>query len=123
MSEMEEKLSSILGNPQMMQQIMSMAQALGQSQPQEAHRDPPPKPETPEPPSFSGLDPGMLQKLSGLTKQSGMDQNQQALLRALSPYISRERCAKREKAMRAAKIARAASVFLNSGGLQLLSGR
>ena len=32
MDNMEDKLSSILGNPQMMSQIMSMAQALGQSQ-------------------------------------------------------------------------------------------
>ena len=64
-----------------------------------------------------------MQKLAGLTRQSGIDQNQQALLRALTPYISRERRNKLEKAMRAAKIARTASAFLNSGGLQMLSGR
>ena len=29
MDEMEEKLGSILNNPQMMQQIMSMAQSMG----------------------------------------------------------------------------------------------
>ena len=41
MEGMEEKLNAILGNPQMMQQIMSMAQAMGQqSQPKEE-----PKPE------------------------------------------------------------------------------
>lgn len=64
-----------------------------------------------------------MQQLAGLTRQSGIDQNQQALLRALTPYISRERRNKLEKAMRAAKIARTASAFLNSGGLQMLSGR
>ena len=32
MSEMEEKLGAILSNPQMMQQIMSLAQAMNSSQ-------------------------------------------------------------------------------------------
>ena len=32
MAEMEDRLNAILGNPQMMQQIMSMAQTLGQTQ-------------------------------------------------------------------------------------------
>lgn len=64
-----------------------------------------------------------MQKLAGMTRQSGIDKNQQALLRALSPYISRERSAKLEKAMRAAKMARLASAFLNAGGLDMLTGR
>ena len=122
MSEMEEKLASILGNPQMMQQIMAMAQAMGNSNAPESRQEPPPKPE-PQEPSPPGPDLGAMQKLAGLTRQSGIDQNQQALLRALTPYISRERRNKLEKAMRAAKIARTASAFLNSGGLQMLSGR
>lgn len=122
MSEMEEKLASILGNPQMMQQIMSLAQAMGNSNPAEEQQEAPPKPAQ-SAALPSGLDLGTMQKLAGLTRQNGIDQNQQALLRALSPYISRERRAKLEKAMRAAKIARMASAFLNSGGLQMLSGR
>ena len=31
MSEMEDQLGAILGNPQMMEKIMSLAQSLGQS--------------------------------------------------------------------------------------------
>ena len=38
-------------------------------------------------------------------------------------YLTRERIRKLENAMRAAKLARMASVFMNSGGLQLLTGR
>lgn len=49
MSEMEEKLTSILGNPQMMQQIMAMAQAIGNSNAPESRQEPPPKPEPQEP--------------------------------------------------------------------------
>ena len=113
MSEMEEKLSSVLSNPQMMQQIMSMAQSLGQTAPS----DPAPSQEIPQP------DMAMIQKLSGLAGQSRIDPNQQALLQALNPYLSRSRVHKLEKAMRAVKMARLASGFLNQGGLSLLTGR
>ena len=122
MSEMEEKLGAILNNPQMMQQIMSLAQTMNQSTPSEPRKEEPPQ-QSSAPSALPNLDLGMVQKLSGLARQSGVDNNQQALLRALSPYISRERVAKLERAMRAAKMARAASAFLNSGGLQLLTGR
>lgn len=114
MSELEDKLGSILGNPQMMQQIMSLAQSMGQSTPA------PPPQESPAPPN---LDPKMLSTLSGIFAQSQMDGNQQNLLKALGPYVSGQRLHKLEKAMRAARLARAASGFLNSGGLQLLQGR
>ena len=118
MDGMEEKIGTILSNPEMMQQIMAMAQALGQSQnpPQQESSK---KDSTP----LQDFDPGMLQKLSGFARQSGVTSEEQALLKALRPYLSRDRVGKLEKAMRAAKMARFASSFLNSGGLQLLSGR
>ena len=116
MEGMEEKLNAILGNPQMMQQIMSMAQAMGQQQ-EESKPEPPPQTGTP------GLDMAMIQKLSGIARQSSIDKNQQNLLRALGPYLSRERIAKLEKAMRAAKIAGIASTALAGSGISLLSGR
>ena len=119
MSEMEEKLGAILNNPQMMQQIMAMAQAMGGGQQQRQEER---KPE-PTPAPIPNFDPKMLQSLAGMAQQNGVDQNQQALLRALSPYLSRERVSKLERAMRAARMAGAASAFLNSGGLQLLTGR
>lgn len=115
MSEMEEKLSSVLSNPQMMQQIMSMAQSLGQSSPQP--QSPPPVQDSPQ------MDMAVVQKLAGLAGQSGIDQQQRALLQALHPYLSHNRVNKLEKAMRAAKMARLASGFLNQGGLSLLTGR
>ena len=117
MEEMEDKLGAILNNPQMMQQIMSMAQALGQSQASQ------PEPAKQEAPSLPAFDPGMIQKFSGLAQQTGITRDEQSLLKALSPYLSRDRIDKLEKAMRAAKMAKLASGFLNSGGLQLLMGR
>lgn len=123
MSEMEEKLGAILSNPQMMQQIMSMAQAMSPPPEPQGRPEQPPEPAPPvsAPPALPDF--SVMQKLAGMTRQSGIDKNQQALLRALSPYISRERSAKLEKAMRAAKMARLASAFLNAGGLDMLTGR
>lgn len=120
MSEMEEKLGAILNNPQLMQQIMSMAQAMGNNH---APKQEAPKQPEPSPASSQNLDPRLIQSLARLAQQNGVDQNQQALLRALSPYLSRDRVSKLERAMRAARMAGAASVFLNSGGLQMLTGR
>lgn len=113
MDDMEQKLGTILNDPKLMQQIMSMAKALEQGsaeQPQEA-------------PPFPEIDPGMLQKLTGFASQGKIDQQQRALLSALGPYLSQERVSKLEKAMRAQKMARMASVFLGQNGLSLLKGR
>ena len=113
MDQMEDKIGAILNNPQLMGQIMNMAQSLGASQP------PPQQEASPLP----NLDPGMLQKIASMAGQSGIDNNQQALLRALNPYLSNRKVEKLEKAMRAAKMARLASGFLGQGGLSMLMGR
>ena len=118
MDGMEDKLNAILGNPQMMQQIMSMAQAMGQQEEQK----PEPQPQ-PQQSIGGGLDIATIQKLGSIARQSGIDKNQQNLLRALGPYLSRERIIKLEKAMRAAKIAGIASTALSASGLSLLTGR
>ena len=114
MAEMEDKIGAILNNPQMMQQIMSMAQSFSNSAPAP---DPPPSNAMPP------IDLGLLQKLSGLAQQSGIDKREQALLQALSGYLHSDRIGKLEKAMRAAKLAKFASSALGNGGLQSLLGR
>lgn len=111
MDDMEQKLNSILGNPEMMGKIMSLAQSFGQ-QKQEA---PPAPPQ--QAPSMPNIDPAMLQKIAGFMQHSGIDRNQQALLKALKPYLSAQRLSKLEKAMRAARVASFASTALGSGGL------
>ena len=110
MSEMEEKLNSVLNNPQMMQQIMAMAQSMGAQSPKEDS--------SPKTDPMPDIDLGMLQKLSGLAGQSSIDKNQRSLLHALGPYLSRERIGKLEKAMRAARMARMASSLMSSGALK-----
>ena len=110
MSELEEKLGALLANPQLMQQISSLVQAMGQ--PSQPAPSPPPMPEpSPPEPDFS-----QLQGLASLLQNNRTDANQQALLRALSPYLSPWRVGKLERAMRASKMAGLASVLLRGDG-------
>ena len=126
MDDMEAKMGAILNNPEMMQQIMSMAQSLSQGQ-----QAPAPTPAAPQPAepsqqamgSIGEIDLSMLQKITGIAKQTGIDSNQQTLLRALNPYLSSQRITKLERAMRAAKLANLASSFLGTQGLKSLLGR
>lgn len=122
MDDMEQKLGAVLNNPQLMQQIMGMAQTLSQSQNDQNTQSNPPPHNEPNPP-LPNIDFSLLQKLSGLSRQGCIDKEQQALLNALCPYLARDRIHKLERAMRAAKMAKMASEFLNAGGLQILTGR
>ena len=115
MSEMEEKLNTVLSNPQMMQQIMSMAQSLGQSSSAQK--------ETVTGEVQPPIDLALVQKLSGLAGQSAIDSDQRALLQALHPYLSHNRVIKLEKAMRAAKMAKIATSALGGRGMNPFQGR
>lgn len=112
MSELEEKLNALLRDPQLMQQIAGLAQTMGGVPPTQA-------PQVPEEVAAEQhtLDPSQLNLLMQAVNRSGVDQNQHALLHALSPYLSNVRIKKLERAMRAAKIAGSASVLFKSGSL------
>ena len=113
MDELHEQLNGILNDPAAMQKIMSMAQALGGDSSQNKQ----------ERSAFADFDLGMVQKLSGLASQSSIDKREQALLRALGAYLSKDRIGRLEKAMRAAKMAKLASSSLGQGGLLSSIGR
>ena len=117
MDEMEEKLGSILNNPQMMQQIMSMAQSMGNQN--TGKQESPSRQEA----VFPEIDMATIQKISGLAQRSSIDKREQALLRALGAYLSKDRIGKLEKAMRAAKIAKIASSALSQRGAVHSAGR
>lgn len=122
MDDMEQKISAILGNPQMMSQLMTMAQSLSGTQQEATQGEPVSQPQksTAIP---AGFDMNMIQKVAGIAQRTGIDRNQQQLLRALSPYLRKERITKLEKAMRAARIAGLATSILGSNGTLLNSGR
>lgn len=121
MDDLEKQLGAVLKDPQMMGQLMAMAQSL-QSQLGEggSPSQPPSQPAKSPPPSQQPVpdlpDLGMLQKMAGLFRGGSIDQEQQALLKALRPFLSQGRLEKLERAMRAAKLAQMAS----AGGQGLL---
>ena len=117
MDDLENKLGAILNDPNMMQQIMSMAQSMGGSGP--SKQDAPPRQES----ILPEIDMAAIQKISSLAQTSSIDKREQALLRALGAYLSKERIGKLEKAMRAAKIAKIASSALGQRGIPSLTGR
>lgn len=118
MNELEEKLNALLSNPQLMQQVAGLAQAMGST-----NADTPRQSQEDTKDAFPSLDPKQMQFIMQAMNQNGVDRNQKALLHALTPYLSSVRINKLERAMRAAKIAGTASQFINSGGVQLLTGR
>ena len=83
MDDLETKLGEILSNPQMMQQIMGLAQSLGQASGNTGVNAPPSVPDL-----------SAMQAISGVLSQSNMDAQQRNLLNALSPYLNQERIRK-----------------------------
>ena len=67
MDELENKLGAILGNPEMMEKIAAFAQTLGPRETAGCDENPQNAPPVPE------FDPSMLQKLSGIAGQTGID--------------------------------------------------
>ena len=110
MDDLESKLSAIMGNPEMMEKIMALANSMGNAESTQ-------KADTPPPTSVPQIDLSMLQKLSGMAGQNNIDSNQKNLLNALGPYLSRQRLGKLERAMRAAKMAGLATTILPNLGL------
>ena len=108
MAEFEEKLQSILGNPELMGQIMTMAGAMNQQQP------PPPPPQQPT----AGLpfDPGAMAGMMQMLKATQLEPRQRQLIQALRGFVPDDRLVRLEKAMQASLIAKFASAAMNQGG-------
>ena len=117
MSGMEDQLGAILSDPEMMAKIQSLARSLGQ--PEELPKGASP-PSTPSGVSAGDLE--MVKAFTGFARGTEIDKDQRALLKALSPYVSREKTAKLERAMRAAKLAQQATGLMESGALKKLTG-
>lgn len=113
MNEFEDKLSSILSNPEEMAKITRLAgQLMGGNAPGE--NEPPPSTAQPE---DGGFDPGMLGRLQGLMGSlSGKSDDKAGLFKALAPYLREERRVKLQKALRLAKAAKLAGAALGEFG-------
>ncbi len=140
MAEFDDKLNSILSNPDAMSQIMQLAQSLGGGA---REPTPPPPPDQPggqpggpawgnppqaAPPSAGGggdllssllggggLDMGLLTRLLPLIQELGgqRDSNARNLLYALRPYLRSDRQEKVERALQLARLFHLGKKFLS----------
>ena len=122
MAEFDEKLNSILSNPDAMSQIMQLAQSLGGGGPQQSESPPPP---APPPPSggggdllsslAGGLDPKLISRFLPLIQELGgqWDSNARNLLYALRPYLKSDRQEKIERALQLARLFHLGKKFLS----------
>ena len=135
MAEFDEKLNSILANPDAMAQIMQLAQSLSGDNQSPAPPPPPtpappqqPSPRPPAPPPqgganllsslAGGMDPSLLMKLMPLIQELGSqnDSNARQLLYALRPYLKPERQEKVERALQLARLFHLGKKFLSEWG-------
>ena len=141
MAEFDDKLNSILSNPDAMSQIMQLAQSLGGGGAQESAPPPPPDqpggqpggpawgnpPQAAPPPAGGGgdllsslvggggLDMGLLTRLLPLIQELGgqRDSNARNLLYALRPYLRSDRQEKVERALQLARLFPLGKKFLS----------
>ena len=102
MDDLERQLNSILSDPKQMEQIAGLARSLMGDGTQGT---------TPEP----GPDTALLGRIASLM-QSGGEGREQALLKAMAPYLSEKRRGKLDNALRLAKLARIARLAMEQGG-------
>lgn len=136
MAEFDEKLNSLLSNPDAMAQIMQMAQSLSGSGQEQAAPPPPQQPQQAAPPLSwpgqgqqpsqpsqgadllssltGGMDPKLMLKLLPLVQELGgqQDSNARQLLYALRPYLKPERQDKIERALQLARLFHLGKKFL-----------
>ena len=124
MAEFDEKLNSILSNPDAMSQIMQLAQSLGGGGEAVSPPPTPPPPQPPQPPPMGGdllssltggMDPKLISRLLPLIQELGgqRESNARNLLYALRPYLRAERQDKVERALQLARLFHLGKQFLS----------
>lgn len=115
MSEFEDKLQAILGDPDAMSQIMSLAQSIGGNAPEQSgpdtHAEEPASPFS----MLGDLDPRLLQVgMQLLSEYNAGDDRKTALLTALRPFVRENRYAKVDQAIQIAKLSRIIRVAIDA---------
>ena len=129
MAEFDDKLNSILSNPDAMSKIMQLAQSLGGGGGDQPNAPPPsqPPPVQQPPPAGGGgdllsslmggggLDPKLLSRLLPLIQELGgqRESNARNLLYALRPYLRSDRQEKVERALQLARLFHLGKKFLS----------
>ena len=116
MSQLDEKLNQLLGDPAAMAQVMQLAQQLsGTLGEGGGGGSPPPPPPAPAPPPepAAPLLTRMLPLMQSLTQTSGPTQQ---LLTALRPFLREEKQEKLQRAAQLAKLIHLGKQFLTEWG-------
>ena len=107
MDDLEQTIGRILGDPEAMAGILSMAKGLGLgTPPPDSGADPPPQEQTPPDSAISAL----------LAEAGQLGGKHTALLQALRPILREERREKLDRAVRAARISRMAGFAIRTLG-------
>ncbi len=118
MDNMNDMLNSVLGDPESLRQIQELADMLkdetGDSS-QDKNAD-----TASENDSSDGFDPAMLMSIMGAVSAAGGDDKNRSLILALKPYLSSERQARADKAVKFLKMYAVFNELKKSGMLNNL---
>ncbi len=118
MSELQDKLSQILNNPEALAQVQSLGQQLGLAPKKQESEKPPESPKA-QPPALGGLmNDDMLKtitRLAPLMSSVKEDDNTTRLLNALRPFLSEEKQERLDKAEKMLKLFKLMPLLKNSG--------
>lgn len=114
MADLENALDQLLGDPEAMAQIMSLAERLKEPPGSGGAAPPPAEADTSDAPAPGPAAPdlGQLAPLLAQLQKGGGDARSDALLQALRPFLSEERRRKLDKAVRLSALARTARTAL-----------
>lgn len=119
MDDLEQRIQSVLSDPEQMQQVLNMARAFGVSIPESGEPEareqesPPPAQDIPPQP---GVD-AFSEPVSQLLQQAGkLEKRQENLLNALKPFLKPNRREKIDRAMQVARLSHLAGYALRSRG-------
>lgn len=116
MSELEDKINSILADPEQMDKITKMARSLMGGGNTESGSGTESRGEG-DALAGLGLDAASLQRLGRLLSRSGEQKPQErALLEAMKPYLSEKRRSKMDKAIKLARLAKIARLAMGEMG-------
>lgn len=105
MSDFEEKLNKLLGDPAEMERFAGFAKSLMSGAAEEA-----PMPEAPE------IDPTLLSKLNKLMSGKAENGRDARLLEAMRPFLSEKRRGKMDRAIKLARLAGIAEIAASQLG-------
>jgi len=109
LSELEDRINSVLSDPEQMERIMGMAKSLmgGREEKSNAAENP-----------FAelGIDPSAISRISRLMGAGSQGGEKQPLLEAMKPYLSEKRRIKMDKAMKIARLAKLAQFAMGEMG-------